>query len=128
MGTPHTVGAAANFTRSELATALRRGPYQVNVMLGGFDKDAGPSLYYIDYLANMQEVPFAGHGYGNMFCMSTMDRYHSWDMSEQSAKDCISKCIEQVRNRLILQTTEYVVKIVDKDGVRDVTEEVMGMA
>jgi 20S proteasome subunit beta 4 len=126
-GVPHTTHAVANYTRSELATALRKGPYQVNIMMGGHDKGKGPDLFFIDYMANMQNVPFAGHGYGAMFCMSTMDRYHSLDMDEQAAQDCMAKCIEQVRNRLVLQTTEYIVKVVDKNGVRNVSKEVMGM-
>ncbi len=47
--------AAASFTRRQLADALRQNPYQVNVLLGGFDKE-GPSLYFIDYLAAMHKV------------------------------------------------------------------------
>lgn len=69
---PH---AAANYTRTQLATALRsRNSYQVNLLLGGYDEDEGPSLYYIDYLAAMAKVPFAAHGYGSFFTLSTMDR------------------------------------------------------
>ena len=38
----------------QLATALRRGPYQTNLLLGGFDEKDGAALYYLDYLASMQ--------------------------------------------------------------------------
>lgn len=31
------VESTAQFIRSELATALRKGPYQVNVLIGGYD-------------------------------------------------------------------------------------------
>jgi 20S proteasome subunit beta 4 len=50
-----TTHAAANYTRRQLADALRQNPYQVNILLGGFDKE-GPSLYFLDYLASMHKV------------------------------------------------------------------------
>ena len=33
-----------------------------------------PHLYWIDYLGTMVEVPFAAHGYGSYFTLSTFDR------------------------------------------------------
>merc|ERR1711971_320961 len=41
---PMSTKAAANFTRNELAYALRRGPYQTDILIGGYDKKTGPSL------------------------------------------------------------------------------------
>ena len=54
-GTKLSVHAQANFARGELAYALRRGPYQVNILLGGYDekkddKEGFSSLYYLDYM------------------------------------------------------------------------------
>jgi len=46
--------SAANFVRGELAKALRKGPYQTNIMLGGFDEGKGESLYYVDYMGTLQ--------------------------------------------------------------------------
>jgi 20S proteasome subunit beta 4 len=39
--------------RSEFAYALRRGPYEVNALLGGVDKDGSPSLYWLDYMGSL---------------------------------------------------------------------------
>ena len=50
--------AAANFIRRTLATALRKGPYQTNLLLGGFDEKDGAALYFLDYLGSMQKVNF----------------------------------------------------------------------
>eukprot|EP00959_Pyramimonas_sp_CCMP1952_P406554 8520894-Pyramimonas_sp.AAC.2 len=55
--------AAANFVRGELATALRKGPYNCNLLVAGYDNDK-PSLYYIDYLSCLHKMHCAGHGYG----------------------------------------------------------------
>ena len=62
----------SNFIRSELAEALRKGPYQVNCILGGFDGDV-PKLYWIDYLGTLVETDKAAHGYAEYFVYSTMD-------------------------------------------------------
>nr|KAG5709609.1 hypothetical protein BaRGS_001659 [Batillaria attramentaria] len=70
---PH---AAANFTRRNMADALRsQRPKFVNLLIAGIDED-GPSLYFLDYLASIIKVPFAIHGYGAMFTLSIMDRYY----------------------------------------------------
>jgi 20S proteasome subunit beta 4 len=57
--------ALAHFVRGELASSLRsRNPYNVNLLMGGVDPITGkPSLYWLDYLATLAEVPYAAHGY-----------------------------------------------------------------
>eukprot|EP01129_Flabellula_baltica_P017101 TRINITY_DN9377_c0_g1_i1.p1 TRINITY_DN9377_c0_g1~~TRINITY_DN9377_c0_g1_i1.p1 ORF type:complete len:126 (-),score=34.25 TRINITY_DN9377_c0_g1_i1:306-683(-) len=42
--------AVASFTQDEMASALRRNPYNANLLLGGYDEDDGAELYMIDYL------------------------------------------------------------------------------
>merc|ERR1719198_1289204 len=69
-----TTKAAANFTRNELAHALRNGPYQVDMIIAGVD-ESGPAMYMMDYLASMEKVNKAAHGYGAYFALSLMDRY-----------------------------------------------------
>ena len=54
---------------NELATALRKGPFQANLLLAGFDAKEGASLYYIDYLGSMQRVETGAHGYGSYFTL-----------------------------------------------------------
>lgn len=70
--------SAAYFTRKNLADYLRtRNAYQVNMLVAGFDKDEGPVLSYIDYLANTLSVNHGTHGYGGMFCGSILDRHYN---------------------------------------------------
>ena len=83
-----TTDAVANYTRGELATALRKvlqqrhfgkglpalsaskqhhavqKPYQVNILFAGFDDRTGASLYWMDYLATMHKMNISGTGYG----------------------------------------------------------------
>jgi len=85
--------AAANFTRNEIAAALRKGPYQVDMLFAGCDK-SGPGLYFIDYLASMQKCQKAAHGYGAYFALGIMDRYYKADLTLEEAKEIIRKCIQ----------------------------------
>ncbi|KAH9627322.1 hypothetical protein KSS87_012682 [Heliosperma pusillum] len=118
-GIPLTTAATANFTRGELATALRKNPYSVNILLAGFDKETGPSLYFIDYIATLHKVDKAAFGYGAYFSLSMMDRHYHSGMSVEEAADLVNKCILEIRSRLVVAPPNFVIKIVDKDGARE---------
>lgn len=118
-GIPLSTAATANFTRGKLATALRKNPYSVNLLLAGFDKDVGPSLYYIDYIATLHKVDKVAFGYGAYFSLSMMDRYYHKGMSVEEAVEFADKCILEIRSRLIVAPPNFVIKIVDKDGARE---------
>merc|ERR1712167_142436 len=65
--------AAASFVRNEPAVALRKGPYQTNLLLGGYDAEHGATLYYLDYLASSNKVNYGCHGYVSSFVLSIFD-------------------------------------------------------
>lgn len=67
-----SIDDTANFIRHELAEALRKGPYQVNCLLAGFQGDS-PRLYWLDYLGTVAELKKAAHGYAEYLVSSTMD-------------------------------------------------------
>ncbi|KND00402.1 proteasome core particle subunit beta 4 [Spizellomyces punctatus DAOM BR117] len=121
-GIPLSVHATANFTRRELAESLRsRNPYHVSVLIAGTDPKTGkPELYWLDYLGAMVKMNFAAHGYASYFCMSTMDRYWKEDLSVEEAISLLKKCIAELKTRFIAQLPEFMVKVVDKNGVREI--------
>merc|ERR1719183_272724 len=112
------VKAAANFTRNEIAYALRSGPYQCDMLFAGCDK-AGPQLYFIDYLASMQKCNKAAHGYGAYFALGLMDRYYKADLTLEEAKDIIRKCIKEMEVRFVMKMDAFNCKVVDKNGMRE---------
>lgn len=69
-----TTKAAAHFTRGEIARLLRSNPHQCNMLLAGWDAQAGPQLFWIDYLGAMQQLNCGAHGYGYPFavCISVL--------------------------------------------------------
>lgn len=79
-----------------------------------------PSLYWLDYLATMVPLKFAAQGYGAFFCMSLMDRYHKPNMNLEEAKGLLRMCLQELKTRFIVNLPAFKVKVVDKDGVREV--------
>ncbi|GJN90880.1 hypothetical protein Rhopal_003894-T1 [Rhodotorula paludigena] len=105
-----------------LATSLRsRKPYSVNLLLGGFDPTtAAPSLYWIDYLGTLGVVPYAAHGYGAYFALSTMDRWHDPNADLAQGLDLLKKCIFELETRFIVNLGGWTIRVADKDGVRQI--------
>ncbi|KAI0672530.1 N-terminal nucleophile aminohydrolase [Trametes maxima] len=115
--------SAASWIRRALADSLRsRRPYAVNLLVGGYDTSTHtPHLYWIDYLGTMSEVPFAAHGYGAYFALSLLDRrYHDPEAPLEEGLATLRRCLDEVAKRLVVTPEKYKVKIVDKDGVREV--------
>lgn len=67
-----SIDDTAQFIRSELAEAIRKGPYSVNCLLAGFEGDE-PRLYWLDYLGSVFECNKAAHGYADYLVSSVMD-------------------------------------------------------
>ncbi|PAV20611.1 20S proteasome subunit [Pyrrhoderma noxium] len=126
--------AAASWIRRAIADSIRsRSPYAVNVLVGGFDTSAAavaesgadvggiPKLYWIDNYGTLAEVPFAAHGYGAYFALSLLDRYHNPEGTLEEGLATLKRCIDETALRFIVGGTSYKVKVVDKDGVREVS-------
>jgi len=110
----------ANYTRKQLADALRsRGPYQVNSLIAGYDKNEGCGLYFMDYLASMVKVPFAAHGYGSYFVLSTLDRWYRPDMTKEEAVTLLKRCMGELKKRFIVNLPAINVKIVNDQGIHE---------
>ncbi|EED84127.1 predicted protein [Postia placenta Mad-698-R] len=114
--------SAASWIRRSLADSLRsRRPYAVNLLIGGYDTSTStPHLYWVDYLGTLSPVPFGAHGYGSYFGLSLLDRYHDPEATLEEGLDTLRRCIDEVSKRLVVSPGKYKVKIVDKDGVREI--------
>jgi 20S proteasome subunit beta 4 len=107
--------------RDVLATALRKGRYQVNVLLGGYDTIKQTSaLYWMDYTAALQAVPFGAQGYATFFCLGLMDRMHPGKAEEctyEQALEIIQACIQELQTRFLPSHPNFIIKKVDADGI-----------
>ncbi|BES95267.1 Proteasome subunit beta type-9 [Nesidiocoris tenuis] len=114
-----STASAAHFIRQNLAEYLRsQTPYNVNLLLGGFEEKTGGQLYYMDYLASSHEVKYGSHGYGGVIALSILERYWRPDMTEAEAYDIMIKCVEEIQRRLIINLPNFHIQIVDKNGIR----------
>ena len=119
-GTQLSTKSVAHYTRSELATALRKSPYHCNLLLAGYDESTGPSLYWMDYLATLNKINTGGTGYGSYFVLSMFDKLWHPDVTEEEALDMMMKGIEEVKQRLVVAPSNFIIKVIDKQGLRTV--------
>lgn len=112
----------AHFTRGELAKALRSSPYHTNLLLAGYDEKTGPSLYWMDYMATLIKVNTGGTGYGSMFVLSLFDKLWHPNLTEAEALDMMEQGIAEVRTRLVVAPTNFIVKVIDANGIRTVRQ------
>lgn len=117
-GVSDSTKAVAHWVRVELAQALRsRGAYQTDLLIAGMD-DGEASLYYMDYLSSCQKLTKGAHGYGAYFCNGLLDRYYEKDMSLEKGLEVIARCIKELQIRFVMKMTNFMIKVVDKNGVR----------
>lgn len=101
-----------------MATALRKGPYQTNLLVGGVDDDSQVYLYTMDYMASLAKVNFGAQGYAANFIMSIFDREWKPDMTVEEALDTVRKCIHELHTRFLISQPKFLIKIVDSQGIR----------
>lgn len=116
--------AVSSYVRQELAKSIRsRKPYQVNVLIGGYDtKKEKPELYQIDYLGTKVDLPYAAHGYSGFYTFSLLDHHYRPDMTTTEGLELLKLCIAELQKRMPIDFKGVIVKIVDKDGVREVEQ------
>jgi len=112
-----SIDDTAQFIRSELAEAIRKGPYSVNCLLAGFEGDQ-PRLYWLDYLGSVIECSKAAHGYAEYLVSSVMDTLQTKDLTEEEGLKIIEQCLVSMRDRFMMSQTSFTIKVVRKDGVK----------
>ena len=122
--TGHEMGveSTAQYMRTEMAQALRRGPFNVNLLMGGYDHVEGRAkLYWMDYLGTLQQVNKGAQGYAGYFVNSVLDNNFTKDMTLDQGIECVKKCIMELNTRFMIKQHNYVCKIVTKDGVKEIS-------
>src|SRR3989338_7878576 len=128
--------ATAHRIRNELAHALRHGPYNVNLLLAGFDSapvsasspssssssssspapSGTPSLWFIDYLASAQKLNFAVHGHAAYFLMSVLDKNYRAGLTLDEGIELVKLLIHELSVRYLVKHRSFLIKIVNAEG------------
>ena len=117
-GVPLSTHAVANYMRGEKSAKLRKGMAQVDMLLAGYDEGVGPSLYFIDYLASMQQLDKGCHGYCAFFCNSLLDFHWKPNMTVDEGLALMQLCAAEMKRRFALSMPNWTIKVVDKNGTR----------
>jgi len=112
--------AMSHYIRSILAKAIRKSPYEVNMLMAGHD--GKPSLYFMDYLGTLQKIPYGAQGYCSYFVLSVFDKHYKKDMTLEEGKKLMKMALDQIKQRFTVAPHGFIVKVIDKDGVRKVTD------
>jgi len=119
-GVPMSTHAVANYMRGEKSANLRKGMKVVDMLLAGYDEGVGPSLYFIDYLASMQKLDKGAHGYCGFFVNSLLDAQWKPGMSVDEGVALMGLCAAEMKRRFTISMPKWKLKIVDKDGTREI--------
>lgn len=98
-------------------------PFQVNILLAGYDATGdkqGSHLYYMDYLGSLHPVNIGAQGYASNFTYSILDRYWHEDITMDDGKEILRKCINELHQRFLINLPEFLVKVITKDGIKEV--------
>ena len=105
--------------RGELAKALRSGPYQVNMLMAGYDHTENRvKLFWMDYLGTLQQVNKGAQGYAGYFVNSVLDNAFHKDMTLEQGIEACKKCIQELETRFMINQHNFIGKVVTKDGVK----------
>jgi len=108
----------ANFLKKELSQSFRKGGLNINLIIVGYDKSVGISLYYLDYTGNLQRMNHCIQGYGSLFISSTLDCNYNNKLKIKEALTLVLKCIIVLKKRFIVNHSNFIIKIIDKQGSR----------
>lgn len=114
---------SANFTRSLVSESLRsRNPMQVSSLIAGFDNNQ-PSLYLIEQLGAIEKVTKGVLGYASYFLYGLMDDCYKKDFTLSEGKECVRKCIQELKTRFLINIVNFDVYVITKDGIDDISNE-----
>ena len=118
-GQEMSVHEAAFFIKNKLSEALRKGPFEINCLLMGFDKK-GPAVYYFDYTGVCQKVKFGVQGYAQYLLMALINDERKEDMNENEVLEIVRKCIHAMNQRFMVKQENWTIMSVNNSGVRTI--------
>ncbi|ADM11956.1 proteasome subunit beta-type 2 [Encephalitozoon intestinalis ATCC 50506] len=115
----------AHMIQNKVHKALRKRQLDMSSIVGGKGPE-GYDLWSVDRYGAISSVPFCANGYAAYFVYGIFDREYTEDITIDAALNIIQKCINLLKERLMINLEGFMVKIVTDDGIstRTLTPEI----
>ena len=107
-------------------SGLRSSGAVVGMILGGYDDKEGFSLYELSPEGSiLNTLPYVTSGSGSIFVDGILSTEYKKNLSEKEALELVEKCFKSAFRHDTASGGGYIVKIVTKDGIKDVVKKVV---
>ena len=117
--------AAMTLTDFQYAT-IRQAGGVVGMILGGYDKKDGVSLYELSPEGSILDtMKYVTSGSGSIFIDGVLANEYKDDISEKDALALVEKCFKTAFKHDNASGGGFIVKVVTKDGIKEVERKVV---
>ncbi len=92
VGSPIKISSLASYMALLLNAYLRRSPFIVQLLIGGYDR-GGPRLYYVDLYGSISEEKYMATGSGSQVALGVLEQGYREDLSLDEAKELAFKAV-----------------------------------
>ena len=118
-----SVRRAAEFTRGQLAEAIRKSMKKVFPLVVGYDDRKQAQIYWIDNYGAFAEVDHTSHGYAAYFITSILNTEYRKDLTEAQAGQIVQKCVKALKARFLIPQEHFDFFRVDVNGVQKLNKD-----
>lgn len=106
----------AHMIQNKIHESLRKRQLDASTIIAGKGPE-GYDLWSVDKYGAISSVPFCANGYAAYFVYGILDREYSENITVDDALRIIQKCINLLKERLIINLEGFMIKIVTDDGI-----------
>ncbi|KAH9410965.1 proteasome [Ordospora pajunii] len=106
----------AHIMQNKIHENSRKAPLNVSSIIAGKGPN-GYELWSIDKYGAMSPVPFCANGYAMYLAYGIFDKEYLESLDIEEALEIIQKCINLIRERLMINLESFMIKIVTDDGI-----------
>jgi 20S proteasome subunit beta 4 len=106
----------AHMYQKRVQGALRERPLATATLVGGRLADEY-DLWFVDNYGAIASAPFYANGYASYFVYGIFDREYREDMSVEEGIEILQKCVNLIKERILLDLDRFILKIVTSQGI-----------
>ncbi len=99
-----------------------RGAYMLQCLVGGYD-DAGPQVFYTDYIGSVLPDVFTATGSGSPVALGVLEAEYKEDLPKKKAIELGVRAVAAAIERDAASGNSILVSVIDKDGYQAIDKE-----